>query len=114
MTNDEFEVLFADTVVELGNLLHVKGGEYSDNTDRLSNFHRGAALTSIQPLTVLFVYMSKHYDAVATYIRDQETGFERVRSEPIEGRLYDLMNYCLFALAIIQDEQRADAMAVNG
>lgn len=114
MTNYEFEDLFADTIVELGNLLHVKGGEYASNADRLSNFHRGATLTGIQPLTVLFVYMSKHYDAVATYIRDQEANVDRVRSESIEGRLYDLMNYCMLALAIIKDEHRADAGAVNG
>lgn len=86
-------------------LLVVKGGEYAGSEDRLANFKRGAALTGCTPLQCLFVYMSKHYDAVATYIRDEAVGKVRPRSEPILGRLDDLINYAILAQALIVEEK---------
>jgi len=91
-------------MASLENLLLVKGGEYAGSEDRLANFKRGASLTGVKPLTVLFIYLAKHYDAVSTYVRDMQTGCTRPRSESIEGRLDDLINYCLLAKAIIRED----------
>ena len=103
MQQAEFEKLVNDAIDEIRELLVVKGGEYAGSEDRLANFKRGAALVGCTPLQVLFIYMSKHYDAVATYVRDQASGTERPRSESIEGRLHDLMNYCLLAIALVRE-----------
>ena len=44
-------------------------------------------------------------DAVATFVRDEAAGTTRPRSESIEGRLDDLINYCLLAKAMIIEEE---------
>lgn len=104
MDRSQLTLMVDATVHDIRTLLRVKGGEYA-NEDVLANFKRGSALVGVMPLTCLFIYMSKHYDAVATYVRDQETGRDRPRSEPIAGRLDDLINYCILAKAIIAEEQ---------
>jgi hypothetical protein len=114
MQQQEFHQLFEGTIAELHKLLIVKGGEYAGSEDRLANFKRGAALTGCTPLQCLFIYMSKHYDAVSTFVRDQASGTERPRSEPIEGRLDDLINYCILAKALIKDAQNADKTSISG
>jgi len=109
MQQDEFEKVVLGTMEQCRQLLVVKGGEYAGSVDRLANFKRGADLVGVTPLQCLFVYLSKHYDAVATFVRDQANGEDRPRSEPIEGRLDDLINYCLLAKALIVEAQRPKA-----
>lgn len=84
-----------------GQLLVDRGAEYAGSVDRLANFKRGAALTGCTAQQVAFVYLSKHYDAVATYVRE---GGSRPGSEPIDGRLHDLVNYILLLSALIKEE----------
>lgn len=107
MDGKQFDKLVNDTVAEIQRLLVTKGGEYAGSADRLANFKRGAAHTGITPLQVAFVYASKHYDAIATYVRDQASGTERTRSESIHGRLDDLMNYCLLMKGLVQEAEEA-------
>lgn len=106
MKQADFEVLVERIRKETTELLVIKGREYAGDADRLANFKRGAALTGVDPLTVLFIYMSKHYDALATYIRDNQAGDTMpVLSEPITGRVADLINYCVLAWALIEEKQ---------
>lgn len=106
MHQQQFEALVERIRKETTELLIVKGREYAGDADRLANFKRGAALTGIDPLTVLFIYMSKHYDALATYVRDRQRGDTMpVLSEPISGRLADLVNYCVLAWALIEEAE---------
>lgn len=104
MNTKELDVLVNQTFAEINRLLIVKGGEYANAEDRLANFRRGAALTGCTPLQVLFIYMSKHYDAVASFVQTSAKGEARPSSEPIEGRLDDLINYCLLAKALIREQ----------
>lgn len=92
-------------------LLSVKGGEYAGSDDRLANFKRGAFRTGCTPLQVLWVYLSKHIDSVETFVRDEAEKVTRERSEPIDGRLDDIINYCLLAKALIKEGQNADKVA---
>lgn len=108
MKQADFDNLVRDTIDSIQDLLVVKGGEYAGSEDRLANFKRGAALTGCTPLQVLFIYMSKHYDAFATYVRDGAAGTERKRSESIEGRLDDLINYCLLAKGLVREAERRE------
>lgn len=106
MHTQELKALVDSTFVEINRLLVVKGGEYANAADRLANFKRGAALTGCTPLQVLFIYMSKHYDAVASFVQTSAKGEARPSSEPIEGRLDDLINYCLLAKGLIAEAGR--------
>jgi len=103
VNNSDFTKLFTETMKTIEGLLIVKGGEYAGDADRLANFKRGAKLVGVTPLQVAFIYASKHYDGIATYVRDMADGTERKRSESIEGRLDDLMNYCLLMKALIRE-----------
>jgi hypothetical protein len=105
VNQQDFNKVVEKTLVQIQDLLVAKGGEYAGSEDRLANFKRGAALTGVTPMQCLFIYMSKHYDAVATYIRDQAAGVTRVRMEPIEGRVDDLINYGLLLKALIEESQ---------
>lgn len=104
MNTSELDVLVNQTFAEINRLLIVKGGEYANSEDRLANFKRGAGLTGCTPLQVLFIYMSKHYDAVASFVQTSAKGEARPSSEPIEGRLDDLINYCLLAKGLIREQ----------
>ena len=106
MNDADFNELVGSTIATIQNLMVTKGGEYAGSVDRLANFKRGAALTGATPLQVAFIYASKHYDAIATFVRDEAAGTDRPRSEPIEGRLDDLMNYCLLMKGLIQEAKQ--------
>lgn len=99
MKQEEFNLVVEETVNSLKELLRVKGGEYAGSEDRLANFKRGAALTGVTPLQVAFIYASKHYDGIASYVKDPT----RESSEPIEGRFDDLINYCILMKAVVRE-----------
>lgn len=105
MKQAEFDKVFQEAIAQANNLLATKGVEYTgpQTQDRLANFKRGATLTGCTPLQVAFVYASKHYDAISTFVQNDAKGAKQFLSEPIEGRLHDLMNYCILMLAIIRD-----------
>lgn len=102
MNAQEFEKVVEETIVSIRKLLEVKGGEYAGTEDRLSNFKRGAASTGCTPLQVAFIYAAKHWDSIASYTRNPN----RPSSEPIEGRLDDLINYCLLIKGIIREARQ--------
>ena len=103
MNQFAFNDLVRETIDELEKLLIVKGGEYAGSEDRLANFKRGAQLTGATSLQVAFIYASKHYDAISTYVRKDAAGHQQVLSEPIAGRLHDLINYCILMKGIIEE-----------
>lgn len=105
MDQATFKALCEKTVRDTSAILVSKGEEYAGSQDRLANFKRGAQLTGATPLQVAFVYASKHYDSIATFIKKDAQGFEQRLSEPIEGRFDDLINYCILMKAIVQEEQ---------
>lgn len=73
-----------------------KGVEYanSDN-DANANFNEIAEKMGLTPQQVLWIYATKHYQAITSYIRTGE-----VHSEPIEGRIHDLILYCFILLSL--------------
>lgn len=113
MNTSELDTLVNQTFSEIKRLLVVKGGEYANAEDRLANFKRGAALTGCTSLQVLFIYMSKHYDAVASFVQTSAKGEARPSSEPIEGRLDDLINYCLLAKGLIREVKTQDKVLLE-
>jgi hypothetical protein len=107
MNTEELGNLVSSTVAEINRLLVVKGGEYAGSDDRLGNFKRGSARVGVHSLQILWIYAAKHIDSIETYIRDTAGGIDRPRSEPIAGRLDDLINYCILAKALIQEIENA-------
>jgi len=103
MNHQEFTKIVQETHAMTDALLLSKGEEYAGNADRLAKFKRGAHLTGATPLQVAFIYAAKHWDALSTFVRKDATGLKQQLSEPIEGRLDDLINYCILMKAIIKE-----------
>lgn len=98
MTSDQRLALFDAMTAECRSIMETKGRDYSQGQeDCLSNFKRAAASTGITPSQVALVYLSKHLDSIAGYIK---TGYS---SEPIMGRFCDAVNY-LVILAALESE----------
>lgn len=107
MNNADFERDIVDAtfkrVKEIG---ATKGREYAgQDLDRLANFKRNGANLGLEPTTCWLVYAGKHWDSICTFMRDLQAGRadEKLLSEPIEGRLDDLLVYCLLAKGLIAD-----------
>lgn len=114
MNQTEFEELCQQIQRDTTDILILKGREYAGSADRLANFKRNAELSGVDPLTVLHIYMAKHWDSFSTYVRDMQAKQPRELSEPIEGRLHDLINYAVLAVALIMDAQGAmDAQGIE-
>lgn len=101
---DELVKATMDKVVELG---VKKGGEYAGDVDRLANFRRNAEQWGLANMEQCWgVYAGKHWDAVTQYIRDLSSGVTRDRMESLEGRIDDIITYCLLFKAMLAE--RAD------
>lgn len=92
-----WNMILSETIASIHALSATKGDEYkASNDDQLANFRRRAGrFKAVPPELVWAVYAGKHWDALETYIDDLQTGTVRQRSEPIEGRIDDLIVYLI-------------------
>jgi hypothetical protein len=106
-SQDQWKALLSETWADIGALATSKGEEYSGDVDRLANFRRAAADYGTPIETVWGIYAGKHWDAVQTYINDLQIGRARKRSEPIVGRVDDLLVYLLLFKAMLKERGEA-------
>jgi len=99
-SNAAYSAVITSLFQRMERLAKVKGSEYSGDTDRLLNFRRNAETLGLNKETVWAVYAAKHWDALMTYIKDMEAGIVRERSEPISGRIDDLVVYLVLLLCM--------------
>ena len=98
-----YDTVIQDTVKQIIELGTLKGGEYSGDVDRLANFRRNGINMGLPMETIWGVYAAKHWDAIMQYVSDLNTGKTRVRLEPIDGRVDDLLVYLiLFKCMLIE------------
>lgn len=102
MTLEERAEFIRSKFEEIMVTLESKGRDYGGEIAN-SNFDRGSEACGISKYAVWYVYFSKHLDSLGTWIRNGQ-----VESEPIEGRLTDLINY-LFILWSMIEESGEDA-----
>lgn len=82
-------------------ILSTKGHDYTQGQGRLKNFYRNGQRLDEPARKVLGLYMFKHIDAIETWIRDGA-----LRSEPIDARIHDTINYLLLLYHMIKCEER--------
>lgn len=89
-------------------LCETKGDEYkASNDDQLANFRRRSVrFKDVPPELIWAVYAGKHWDALETYIDDLQTGTTRQRSEPMEGRVDDLIVYLILFKAMLAERTK--------
>jgi hypothetical protein len=76
-----------------------KGVEYSGHADVLSDFREVAEAVGVTQEQALITYATKHWRAINAFV---QTG--AVKSEPIEGRLQDLILYSLLLIAMEREK----------
>lgn len=83
-------------------VMGAKGAEYSrGETDVNSNFKRVADAVGSDPVTIAYVYLAKHLDSIANYVKTRNTP----SGEPFEGRLGDAVNYLMILGSLIKEAE---------
>lgn len=101
MKHKQFELLAEHILQEAKETRTGKGRDYTrDSDDALANFKRCGERIGVTPQKALLIYMSKHSDAIETYIK---TGGQS-ESEPIKTRIIDNINYLLLLWGLIEEE----------
>jgi hypothetical protein len=108
MKEERFYELAGKMWVECMEIMRSKGQAYSGKEDKLGNFKRVAKKLGLSPKQVWYVYFAKHLDALSSYLKG-----EYVDSEPIKGRLQDLINYVLLLWGLIYEEAEIDLRSVK-
>ena len=96
------DAVFASRFAECMTLIRAKNADYSQGEqkgDRIAAFRRIARDIRISMPQVWAVFAQKHWGAIMKFIKDGS-----VESEPIGGRINDLINYMVLLGAIIADE----------
>lgn len=106
MRRSEFNDLRAKAVEDIFKINDTKGADYAGDEDALGNFKDAAAMLGITPEQVWAVYTHKHVSAIMSFCQKGQ-----VESEPIEGRIHDVMVYCVLLLGLIEDRKRDEAPA---
>ena len=100
MKAKEYKKLRDEFILDTFVLSDVKRVEYTEgnhNDNVLWNFENIADKVNLTPLQVLSVYYQKHNSSINNYLKDGKE-----YSEPIEGRIQDMINYLLLIVAMLR------------
>lgn len=75
-----------------------KGKEYAVNGGAFTNFESDEEI-GVDSIQSIGVFMNKHYRSIRFWIKNR-----KVLSEPIIGRLYDLILYAFILITKIEDD----------
>ena len=92
---------FAETVMACWKIYDHKGNDYTrglGDVDRTDNFKLAAENNGVTAFQAWGVYFYKHVAAVWRFLKDG-----KVESEPIEGRVHDVINYSILLLLLIKE-----------
>ena len=98
---------FAGTFLDCMRVLRRKNADYTQGEqkqDRIAAFLRIARDVGIHPTKVWAVFAQKHWGAIMRYVKDG-----LVESEPIEGRITDLINYLVLFREIVRWHEHSEA-----
>lgn len=108
MNNENFRSDVEEMFNECLETLDKKGTEYQNNPlnaeiDVFRNFKRTGEELGIDKMTVLFIFMKKHWDSISGYVKNKQAGITPSLTEPINGRIMDLINYLLILNSMIKE-----------
>jgi hypothetical protein len=87
-----------ELLVEADRIMKSKMDSYAGTEDFSANFKRTADRCDVNPWVVWLVFADKHLGAIRSWCKDST-----VESEPITGRLADLINYCLLLGGMLKE-----------
>jgi hypothetical protein len=90
--------------------MNTKGAEYSGSDDKFANFKRLAAMQGLPIESIWLTYCTKHFDSIVSFVKKRNQGktvaeIEAGLSEPIEGRILDMINYLAILRGMIIEER---------
>lgn len=100
MRREDFLALLESEHEKIVQLNRTKGSDYAGDEDALANFKLHAGQLGLTPEQIWAVYAGKHYDAILTYVREGD-----VKSEPVEGRILDMILYLYLLLGLVREKQ---------
>jgi hypothetical protein len=106
MTQDQYQKCRADLNALCDGIGKAKGQDYAKELDVLSSFKECAALSGMSKYQAWLVYVAKHFSAVTNAITRNPNAPE-VKSEPLQGRLADLVNYAHLLNAMLVEDAEA-------
>lgn len=98
--NEHFEKVINDTLLEVKELLIVKGKEYRRNDNVYHNFDQGAKIKGITPEKVLDGFLLKHEVSIADMTDDLDKGILPTKKK-VEEKFNDNIIYLLIKKAMI-------------
>jgi hypothetical protein len=101
MTHTEFDLFQVDLIKEVFQMNNTKGKEYSNGVDRFGNFNRLSLALGIPNITVGWIYLAKHLDSIASFVRNQEV----YSTESIRGRIVDAITYLTLIAGMVEEVQ---------
>lgn len=109
MNREEFDRFRDEHYDTLCGINRAKGKDYAGDEDALANFKqdrdRIQKIAERSPhLLKWYVYFDKHLQALFSFLENGD-----VASEPIEGRIHDLIVYEFLLLGLIEDHTRQAA-----
>jgi hypothetical protein len=108
VTFEEFDAVTERIWVQVKRMRDTKGKEYAKTADRFDNFNRLSAKLGLPRNKVWQVYFQKHLDAVESYIENGKA----YSSEPILGRIVDLITYLTLLGGMIEEDQKPSVAKV--
>jgi hypothetical protein len=99
VTFDEFDKFQDDLLKEVKNMGATKGKEYANSKSRFANFTRLSERLNIKPTAVALVYLTKHMDAIESYISRGRT----YSTETIQGRIVDAITYLTLIAGMVEE-----------
>lgn len=105
MNREAFIKLCEQVFDRIRKLTETKGKDYAPDheTNEFQNFDEAAARLDLRPEQVWAVYAGKHWDAIMAYCREGQ-----VHSEPVAGRVEDLILYLLLLAGMDERRQTQD------
>lgn len=104
MTVEERNRIFDILIAKAREMFIQKGNAYSGiDNDSLSNFKSTAKRIGLSPFEVLYVFMDKHYLSISNAIRNMEGDIPVEKTENLEGRIIDLINYLVLLYCLKED-----------
>ena len=104
MNRARFELMLSEQFRLIAKINDTKGVEYSGHTDVLSDFRAVAKEIGITEQQALMTYATKHWRAINSFVQTGE-----VKSEPVEGRVHDLILYMLLLLAMTESNDNPNS-----
>lgn len=111
MNRTAFQELMHEQFGRLLDINNTKGHDYAGDEDALDNFKRDeeriAKIAANNPhLLKWYVYFEKHLGAIMTYLEEGD-----VKSEPINGRIDDVLLYLFLLRGLIEEQREGNVFA---